>query len=177
MRVIEHVAISKGVIMNKTNKKTRFGLTDVIIILFVLSAVGAAVWLFAVGPLFDGGEDIMLSYEVRITNVRSELASHIKLSDRVYDGVYGEAIGTVEDIRIEPYTEEVIDKSTGEPVNASKDGYCNIYIKINAAAKQKDGVCFVADTEIRVGEPVYVKLPDFVGAGYCTAFTVIGEES
>ncbi len=162
--------------MNKKEKKIRFGFADVVIILLALSAVTAAVWLFAVVPYFDGGVDTKLSYEVRVTNLRSEITSHIKLGDKVYDGVYGEAIGTVEDIRVEQYTEQVLDKSIGELVNAVKAGYYNVYIKVNTTAKQKDNAYFVAENEIRVGESVSLHLPDFCAEGYCTAFAVISEE-
>ena len=162
--------------MNKRERRVRFGVADIVIILLVLAAIGASVWFFAVGPLFDGGETADISYEVRLTNIRSEMASHIKQGDPVYDGVYGEAIGTVENISVEQYTEQVLDKSTGELVNAVKEGYFNIYIKVNAKAKYKDGAYLIADTDIRVGQSLYLHLPDFCGNGYCTAFTVAGEE-
>ncbi len=161
--------------MNKNDRRVRFGLADVIIILLVLSAVAGAVWFFVAGPLFDRGDDVRVTYEIRLTNLRSEMTSHIKVGDKVFDGVYGEAVGTVEDVRFEQYTEQVLDKNTGTPVNAVKAGYYNIYLKINTTAKHKDNTYSVADTDIRVGESMNVRLPDFCGTGYCTAFSVVEE--
>ncbi len=162
--------------MNKDRKKVHFGLADVVIILLVLASISAAVWYFAADSVFDRGDDVKMTYELRITNLRSEMTSHIKVGDKVYDSVYGEAIGVVEDVRVEQYTEQVFDKNAGEAVNAVKAGYYNIYLKINTTAKQKDGVYYVADTEIRVGESMGIQAPDFCGNGFCTAVKLVGGE-
>ncbi len=162
--------------MNRTERKVRFGLTDAVIILLVLACVALAVWYFAADSLFDGGDDVKATYVVRFTDVRIEMISHIKVGDSAYDGVYGNYIGKVSDVSIEQHTEQVLNKSTGEPVNAVKSGYFNVYVKISADAKYKDNTYYLADTELRVGESMYVNLPDFSGAGYCTEFSVVGEE-
>lgn len=155
--------------MAMTGKKGRFGLADIIIILLVFALVGGGAFYYFGGYLFGSGEDVQITYEVRLTKVRSELTSHVNYGDKVWDSVYGEYLGTVEKVRTEQYTEQLVDKSTGELKNAVVGGYYNMYITVNATAEYKGGLYYLADSEIRVGEGVYLRLADFCGEGYCTA--------
>jgi len=172
----ELAAIPKEVCMNKENKKGRFGIADVFIILLVLLIIGGAAWYFIGDSLFEGGDYVEISYEVRLTNVRSEMIDHIHVGDKVFDGVYNESVGTVSNVSYEAYTEQVLDKNTGELVNAQKDGYYNIYITVNATAERTDNSYFVSDTAVRVGEHMHLHLPDFCGSGYCTSFALVNTE-
>jgi hypothetical protein len=162
--------------MNKNTKKVRFGLVDALILLLAVSIVAFGVWFFFENKIFDGGDDVKIRYEIKLTDIRSELTSHIHIGDSVYDGTYGEHVGVVENVRHEQYTEQIVDKDTGEPVNAVKAGYYNVYVTVVSSAKYKDSTYSVADTQIRVGELLYLRLPDFSGNGYCTSFELIKEE-
>lgn len=162
--------------MNNDNKKGRFGIADVFIILLVLAVLGGGIWFFIGDSLFDGGDEYEVSYEVRLTNIRSEMIDHIHVGDKVFDGVYNEPVGEVTNVSYEAYTEQVLDKNTGELVNAQKEGYYNIYITIKATAKYSDNSYVVADTALRVGEQMHLHLPDFCGSGYCTSFALVDAE-
>ena len=164
--------------MAANTKKGRFGFADVLILLLVIALVGGGFWFFLSGRLFGAGDEVSISYEVRLTEVRSELTSRVNYGDKVYDPVYGEYIGVVEKVRTEQYTEQIRDKSTGELVNAVKGGYYNMYITVTAVAEYKDNTLYISGNEIRVGERVYLRLPDFCGEGYCTAlYQIAGGES
>ena len=157
--------------MAANTNKGRFGFADLLILLLIAVFVGGGFWFFLSGRLLGAGEEVNISYEVRLTGVRSELTSRVNYGDKVYDPVYGEYVGVVEKVRTEQYTEQVLNKSTGELVNAVKGGYYNMYITVNATAEYKDNAYYISTSEIRVGERAYLRLPNFCGEGYCTALT------
>ena len=157
--------------MNKEKKAVRFGFVDALIILLVLAVVGGGLWFFFGSMIFDDGYDAKITYEVRLTAIKSEFTSRIQYGDDVYDSVYGEFIGTVAKVRTEPYTEQVLNKATGEFEKTVKSGYYNVYITIDATARysDKEHTYFAADTEIKVGKPIDVRLQNFCASGYCTS--------
>ncbi len=157
--------------MAANTKKGRFGFADVLILLLVAALIGGGVWIFLSGRIYDEGKEVNITYEVRLTEVRSELTSHANYGDKVYDPVYGEYIGVVEKVRTEQYTEQVLDKTTGKLVNAVKGGYYNVYITVSAVAEYKESAYYLSGSEIRVGERVYLRLPDFCGEGFCTSLS------
>ena len=156
-------------------KKGRFGIADVLIILCVLVLIGGGIFYCFGDSLFGSAETVDITYEVRVTKVRRELTSHVNYGDKVWDNVYGEYVGNVEKVRTEQYTEQLVDKSTGELKNAVVGGYYNMYITVNAKAEYKDGVYYIADSTLRVGEGVYLRLADFCAEGYCTQLKRGGE--
>ena len=176
MRATVRAVTIMEVYRNTDNKNVRFSGVDALIILVVAVILVGVGWYFFGDALFDDSDNVRISYAVRLTNVKSELTSHIHYGDAVYDSVYGELIGTVEKVRTEQYTEQVMNKSTGELVNSVKAGYYNIYITVNTTAKFSNNTYYAADTEIRVGEAVYLRLPDFCGSGFCTALAVADTE-
>ena len=155
--------------MAMTGKKKKIGLADALILLLIIAVIGAAVIFYFSGHTFGSGDAVQITYEVRVTKVRSELTSHVNYGDKVWDSVYGEYIGVVEKVRTEQYTEQVVDRATGELKNAVVGGYYNMYITVNATAEVKDGIYYLAESPVRVGEPVFLRLADFCGEGYCTS--------
>lgn len=160
--------------MAMNNKKVRFGFADVLIILLVLALAGGGFWYFFGGVLFGSGEGADIAYEVRLTAVRNEFTQKLHVGDKVYDPVYGEYIGVIEKYEHRQYTEQVLNKETGELVRSVKDGYYDLYITVRADAKLRDNAYYVEETEIRVGQSVYLRTADFCGEGYCTALAEIG---
>ena len=165
----------KEVAGDMNGKKGRFGIADVIIVLMVIALIGGGLVYYFGDYLFNQSEIVDVTYEVRVTRVRSELTSHVNYGDKVWDSVYGKYVGNVEKVRTEQYTEQVMDKSTGELKNAVVGGYYNMYITVSAKAEYKDGVYFLSDSEIRVGESVFLRLADFCAEGYCTQLQKGGE--
>ncbi len=164
--------------MAMNNKKVKFGFADVLIILLIVALVGGGLWYFFGGSLLGSGEDVSVTYEVRLTGIRSELTSHINIGDKVYDPVYGEYIGVIEKYEHRQYAEQVYNKETGTLEQAVKGGYYDLYITVRADMKLRDNAYYANDTEIRVGESVYLRTADFCGEGYCTALSEInGGES
>ena len=153
-------------------KKVGFGIADVLIILLILALAGGAVWFFFGSEFFDSGKTEEISYEVRLSAVREELVSDgtkIKVGDTVYDGAYGENIGKIQSVLVKPHTVQLLDQNTGELTDATKPGYCDVYITVTATVKKKDHSYYANDTEIKVGETIDLRLVDFCGHGYFTS--------
>ena len=164
--------------MTANNKKVRFGFADVLIILLVVALAGGGFWYFFGGSLFGSGESVAVTYEVRITGIRNELTDNLKVGDKVYDPVYGEYIGEIVKYEHPQHTEQVLNKTTGELERSVKGGYYDLYITVRADVELRDNVYYVNDSELRVGQSVYLRTADFCGEGYCTALTEVkGGES
>ena len=93
-------------------KKKKIGLADVLILLLIIAIIGVGVVFYFSGHFFGSGEAAQITYEVRVTKVRSELTSHVNYGDKVWDSVYGEYIGAVGKVRTEQNTEQVVDRAT-----------------------------------------------------------------
>ena len=114
--------------MAMTGKKKKIGLADVLILLLIIAVIGAAVIFYFSGHTFGSGDAVQITYEVRVTKVRSELTSHVNYGDKVWDSVYGEYIGVVEKVRTEQYTEQVVDRATGTRHCLSRDNSLNLML-------------------------------------------------
>lgn len=162
--------------MNIDKKKAKFSIVDLVIVLLLLGMAFLMLKYFVFDSLFDEGENVGVTYEIRLQNIKSEMTNHIKYGDSVYDGVYGEHIGKVEKVRTEQHTEAVYNNTTGQYNNAVKSGYYDVYITVVCDAVSTSDTYYVADVELRVGEPMSVRLPDFCGSGYLIDVRLTGAE-
>ena len=168
--------LAKSKVKKMKEKKVGFGIADVFIILLVLAIVGGVVWFFVGSELFDNSASEEIRYVVRLTKIRDELVSegkNLQVGDGVYDGAYGEYIGKIESVVVKPHTEQLLNKETGELVDAQMQGYSDVYLTITATVKWKDHSYFSGDTEIKVGERIDIRLVEFCGQGFFTSVSKV----
>lgn len=172
---------------NQKTSRRKFNIADVIVIILVVACVGAAVWIFGGSGIFGSGETVTIEYELRIVDIRNDIASHIVPGVEVTEATRHYHIGTLGDnISVTPYTyevylDELYDENgnpvgdvgiDGERVEVEKPGYVTVILPITAqAAKEEDGY-YVNGYKISVGSLIYIRTPDFAGAGYVVSVNV-----
>ncbi|MBQ2732624.1 MAG: DUF4330 domain-containing protein [Clostridia bacterium] len=173
----------------KTQKKSgRRGLNvaDIIVIVLVLACVALAVWIFGGSGIFGSSEKVTIEYELWIVDIRNDIASHIKPGAEVTEASRHYHIGTIGDsFNTEPYTYEVyLDElydengnpvegvTDGERVEVEKPGYVSVVLPITAEATVEEDGYYVNGFRICVGGLVYIRTPDFAGAGHVISINV-----
>ena len=173
----------------KTQKKSgRRGLNvaDIIVIVLVLACVALAVWIFGGSAIFGSSEKVTIEYELWIVDIRNDIASHIKPGAEVTEASRHYHIGTIGDsFNTEPYTYEVyLDElydengnpvegvTDGERVEVEKPGYVSVVLPITAEATVEEDGYYVNGFRICVGGLVYIRTPDFAGAGHVISINV-----
>ncbi len=173
----------------RTPKKSgRKGLNvaDIIVIVLVLACVALALWIFGGSGIFGSNEEVTIEYELWIVDIRNDIASHIKPGAEVTEASRLYHIGRIGDsIKTEPYMYEVyLDElydengnpiegiTDGELVEVEKPGYVSVVLPITAVATVEDDGYYVNGHKIYVGRLVYIRTPDFAGAGHVISINV-----
>ena len=168
---------------DKTKKKSsRKGLNiaDVIVIVLVVACVGLAVWIFGGSGIFGSNETVTIEYELWIVDIRNDIASHIHpgLSQLITDCI-GDSFKT-EPYTYEVYLDELYDENgnpvdgitEGEMVEVEKPGYVTVILPITAEATVEEDGYYVNGYKICVGGLIYIRTPDFAGAGHVISINV-----
>ncbi len=170
----------------KKNGRRGLNLADIIVIVLVLACVALALWIFGGSGIFGSSEKVTIEYELWIVDLRNDIASHIKPGAEVTEASRLYHIGRIGDsFRTEPYMYEVyLDElydengnpvegiTEGERVEVEKPGYVSVILPITAEAVVEDDGYYVNGYKIHVGGLVYVRTPDFAGAGHVVSINV-----
>lgn len=170
--------------MNNDRQKTRFNLIDILIILIILTVVGAAIYLIATGTIESRrSENANIEFTVRISSVDQKYLSFIKENDTVKDSETNAVIGTIKSIRTEKarhYGDVAIPSGDGGytvAIAEYEDKY-DVYVTISAYAKEDErGIYYVGNTRVLVGSPVYFKVPSFTSVSYIVDSSSVPAES
>lgn len=163
--------------MTNDRQKTRFNFIDVLIILIILTVIGAAVYLIVTGNIETRrSESANIEFTVRLSAVDEEYLSLIRENESVKDSSTDKVIGTIQKIAMEKtryYGNIAIPARNGYTVTATEynDKY-DVYVTISAYAKADDrGIYTIGSSRILVGAPIYFKVPSFTSVSYITAFS------
>ncbi|NLM83775.1 MAG: DUF4330 family protein [Clostridiales bacterium] len=162
--------------MSAKNEGFRWKLNvfDVIImvVVLVLAAALILVWRNSGRSNISVMESRPVRYKVEISSMLPDGANAIKPGDLIYDSVKKYALGTVEDVTLEPARRLSKDMETGRTI------YAEIPDRLTAVL---DVVCDCYETEssisttsgytLRVGANVYIAGPGYAGAGYIVAIS------
>jgi hypothetical protein len=152
-------------------KKARFTVIDLIIILVVLAAIvfGA---VKVVPGILTSGEKAKVEFTVLVSGKEEGFHEAMKAGDHVTLSLTEKDGGVIRDIRTEPATTMVFDSINGKYEMQTLGGKEDIYITIEADAKISDVAVQTGSTQIRVGAELPVR-----GKGYATSgFVVIMNE-
>ena len=147
-----------------------FNIVDVILILIVAIALGVGARLFlGMGNTSATNEDMKTySYAVEGQRVLEETVNFPKIGENVYNSSTGAYLGTVKEVKSEPYMEisyfSVVDEYRKIPL----DGYINLYITIEGKGTETEGDIIVEGTIPKVGMELNIK-----GKGYATKGYVV----
>lgn len=165
--------------MNK-NKKYRFNIIDVFIILTVV-AIGAVLYFYmSARNLVASNQDVEVEYVVEFKTVHRDYIDNIKIGDTVVETVREQQIGKVVDIEVSPAYNIATNTQTGEmfieyypPLTEESSEeepqyeYYNVKVKVNDTLKRTEEGYKKNAFMLRVGQLVYFRVPGFVGEGFC----------
>ncbi len=175
----------------KKNVRRGLNVADIIVIVLVVACVALAVWIFGGSGIFGSSEKVTIEYELWIVDIRNDIASHIKPGAKVTEASRLYHIGTIGDsFKTEPYTyevylDEIYDENgnpiegitDGERVEVEKPGYVSVILPITAEAVVEEDGYYVNGYRVYVGELVYIRTPDFAGAGHVISINVTEGDS
>ena len=173
--------------VKKKNGRKGLNIADIIVIALVLACIALAVWIFGGSGIFGSSETVTIEYELWIVDIRNDIASHIKTGAKVTEATRHYHIGTLGDsFRSEPYMyeaylDEVYDENgdpvegitDGEMVLVEKPGYVSVILPITAEAVVEEDGYYVNGYKICVGGLIYIRTPDFAGAGHVVSINVV----
>ena len=169
------------------NKKRRFNLLDLIIILIVLGALFAGYLIVKswVGSEEGGKYDIVYTAELRELDINlvgrmngdNVIVEFIKAGDVILDSISKKELGTVVAVEGKLYREPVYNEATGKVEMAPYPGLVDVLIIIEAQA-EKDKIGYKVNNFYRmnVGTRLYIRTPALLSSGYCIEFDIIERE-
>ncbi len=131
----------KGKLFGKIN------IVDLLIILFVLVAVGATVYKFQFSAHKDvNTADGQIEYTLKVQGVRDFTANQFAVGDEVFDKETNKSIGTITGIRQED-AEEFVNMADGTFVMQTIPDKFDLYITIVSDARMNDEGYFANGTK------------------------------
>ncbi len=157
--------------MKRKNEKRawRFTALDLIILLVVLAAIGAAIYFF--GPFAkQNGEDARsmdIEYTVELKYIDEKYVGNIKVGDVVIDSVTKREIGVVSAVEHTPMIEYIL--NTDDEVIEEKEypGLVSILVTVRSTATREERGFYIEGYRVAIGEQHHLQLPLYVGSGYC----------
>ena len=151
--------------MEKTKKKLRFNIVDLIIIILVIAAVTAGVCIFLGSKLGfgkDGNEKKKISYVLQLSELRDIYVDNIQNGDDAYDADTDKYLGKVVSVSSEATTRIGTDKSTGNMVVSEIEGRVDLFVTLENEAEYYDGQYFIDGIPVVVGGVVTFACPELL---------------
>lgn len=158
----------KGV-TKMANKKAKFNIIDVIVILVVAIAVGYVAYAIA-GSLEDGGETVSVEYVIETDVIRKDVVMSLSEGDAVYadDGTY---MGKVKYCEVVRAVKEGVD-SNGNAVITETEDY-TLLLTVDVSTVSKKSGYTVADHKIACGEKYSLRCPSLAFEGVCVSVKTV----
>ena len=159
----------------KRRGKSAVNVIDVLLILIILAVGAVLAYVFVFSGRGEAHVPQMhtVRYVVELKNIRNEFAGHITVGEKAIDSVAMYNIGTVVAYEEKDATYIGTDLIRGEPVVSAYPERKNLYVTIEAQAYLDDNAYVIDGYQVAVGLNVGLKLPNFVGSGYCISLDVI----
>ncbi len=178
--------------MNNKQKKYRFNIIDVLIILTVL-AIGVVMYYYmSARNSVASSLETEIEYTVELKTVHKDYVDNIKEGDHVFETVREQQIGEVVSVEISPAYNIATDTLTGEmyvsyypEINVPEDTtqeyepeyeYYNVKVGIKGKFKKSDKGYSINAFDLVIGQLVYMRVPEYVGQGYCIAINELEGE-
>ena len=148
-----------------SEKKAKFTVIDVIIILVVIAA--AAVGAYKVIPsIISSDKQEKVEFTVLVQNQDQGFADAISAGDKVTISLTEKDGGIVKNVKAEPAVTLAYNSIDGEYSNEVVEGKCDVYITVEAEADVSDLAIKTGGTAIKVGADIPVRGKGYASSGY-----------
>lgn len=155
----------------KSNKKFKFGIIDIVIVILVIIALVVG-YKFLNGGAENSGNKKTISYTVELKNQPVDYKDLIKVGDDIKDSVKGGYLGKVKAVEFKTATEVIENKNDGTFVLSEYDNRYDVYVTIEGTPTTYGDNIMFASQEIKVGKNIYIKNKNYVGGGYIVAMDI-----
>lgn len=155
----------------KSNKKIKFGIIDILIIVFVIIALLVG-YKFLNGGAENSGNEKMISYVIELKNQPDDYKELIKIGDDIKDSIKGGYLGKVAGVEFKDATEVIENKNDGTFSVAKYEDRYDVYVTIEGTPTSFGDNIMFASQEIKVGKNIYIKNKNYVGSGYIVEMNV-----
>ena len=151
-----------------TAKKRKFNAVDAVIIVVILAVIGAALLLMK-GTSEPQSKKTKIEYIVEFRQIREEFGDNFHVGAVISDSVAKYQLGEVTAVNVENATYNGNNQHTGELVVVDYPERINVQLTVRSDATigEHDMFYIGGGYRLSVGSAVYVRMPDFVGTGYC----------
>ena len=167
--------------MKENERKLRFNFFDVIIIAAVVLAVAAALLLrnrSQGNDVLSGREDLPpMRYTLELRGAAAAAGDCFEVGGEVWNSATNESLGTLVDMKCEPYVDRSYSEARGEYVEYQVEDLCVLTLVIENGGKIEKGTVTIGTVEARIGAAVYVKRLGFAGTGYIIAVDTMGADN
>ncbi|MCI8387307.1 MAG: DUF4330 family protein [Clostridiales bacterium] len=159
---------------NKQTGKHKFNVVDAIIIVLILAIVAVGAFIFVRKGIGGSEETFDIEYVLEFRNVRDEFLGNFKVGAKVLDSSKKYQLGEIISVTSEPTTFTGTNTIEGKLVYHDYPEHSDISVTVKAKVTISDENRYMIDNgyRISVGSLVYVRMPDYIGAAYCTNFKI-----
>lgn len=153
---------------NKPKAGLRPNLFDAIVLLVVLIAAAALLWvaLLPAAETYTTEMDSMLRYTVRMQRWPEGNGQMVKVGDVIADNSRGLPMGTVVEVRVVPAEMQTLDRENHRYVMARVDGYEDVLITVEGyGTVEKNTIRAYGRLVLKVGTTGYIRGPGYMGSG------------
>lgn len=155
--------------MEQNNHKFRLHLNlfDCIVILIALAAAGFLLWnRFKPAQAAAVPSAEKIQYTICLRKALAGTGELVQPDNALVDAVKNYDLGHVVSAETVPATKSIVDENAKAYVTAEIPGYEDIYIVVESTASiSEEKVLVGSGYELRVGEPIYVRGPGYLGSG------------
>ena len=159
-------------------KEYRFNVIDGVLILVILAAAAALVYILAGNNILSGGKNVGILYTVEIPLLKNEFVSAVNQMQQgteMTDSVRGYNIGEIQAVKVDAASTNSDNPTKGVVEQKPYPDYSKVTITVKAQAAKGPGGYSVNGKIIMVGELVDFRTPYFVSYGYCTSVQEMAE--
>lgn len=156
---------------NPSKFRLRLNLFDCIILLIAIVAAGFLLWnRLAPDETGPVSETKTVQYTIRICAAQDGTGDYVQEGDKLVDAVKNFELGKVVSFTVSPARRSILDESQHLMVIAEVPNRQDIELVMTATSTGNDAQLLVGSGyELRVGEPIYVRGPGYMGSGYVIA--------
>ena len=156
-----------------SKKKVKFNIMDALILIAVLAVAAVLLYVFVFSESGEGLNDdaYTLTYVVEISRLNEEFADRVAVGDAVVESAKKLPIGTVVAIEKHPHEHLGEKAKDGSVTLTTVEGFCDLYVTIEAPASLSGISYNINGYELRVGTKIYLSFSDLVSEGHCISLS------
>ena len=152
------------------NRKLRFNVIDVLIILIIAAVIYVLLNVFVFNDSQNDNTAVnykTIQYVVEVNNIDKRFSEVVKAGQVVQDAIEKKVIGTVTGVQSIQYKKSTFDFEELKEVVSAVEDRITLKITIEAEVMDTERAYIINGCEIRVGQSYSLILPDLYAVGYC----------